>query len=105
MSGARIGRVRMKNGGADVRVLHQPPPEPASDIIRQLRTMADNLERGEHEPVDTVTVVVESARGEIAVFLWGDVGRGDSLPRTVGMLHLGIEHLTRMRLRGFEDEE
>lgn len=98
MSGCRIGRVRMKAGGADVRVLHRREPEPALDIVRMLREMADNIESGDYAPVLSCTPVLEFADGDIAVFGWGETG----LLRSIGVLHLGIEKLSRMRLADFE---
>lgn len=80
---------------AEVVTLH-----PCQDAVAMLRQMADNIEKGEHEPVRSITAVVEAASGAIEVFGWADTG----LLRSIGVLHLGIERLTRMRLRSFEDE-
>lgn len=78
---------------AEVITLH-----PHQDCVAMLRQMADNIEKGEHEPTRSITAVVESESGGVEVFGWADTG----LLRSIGVLHLGIERLTRMRLRLFE---
>lgn len=80
---------------AEVVTLH-----PCLDTVAMLREMADNIEKGEHEAVRSITAVVEAESGDVTVFGWADTG----LLRSIGVLHLGIERLTRMRLRSFEDD-
>lgn len=80
---------------AEVIALH-----PAKDIPAMLREMADNIESGEYAPMRSATKVAEFKDGAVEVFGWGDTG----LLRYIGQLHLGIERLTRMRLRSFEDD-
>ena len=81
---------------AEVVTLH-----PCLDVVAMLREMADNIEKGdgEHGEVRSVTACVETNKGKIEVFGWADTG----ILRSIGVLHLGIERLTRMRLRQFED--
>lgn len=80
---------------AEVITLH-----PAHDVVAMLRQMADNIEKGAVAPVRSVTAVVEHDDGDCQVYGWADTG----LLRSIGVLHLGIERLTRMRLRQFEAE-
>lgn len=79
---------------AEVVTLH-----PCLDVVAMLREMADNIEKGDVAPVRSVTAVVEHEDGDVQVYGWADTGP----LRSIGVLHLGIERLTRMRLRQFED--
>ena len=100
MSAARVARVRMKAGGADVRVLHQPDPDPAENIVLQLRTMASNIESGATAAVRSVIAVVEfDADNNVQVFGWGDLDHTEA----VGLLTLGTAKVVRDRLAAFED--
>ena len=88
-------RKRSKPQLAEVITLH-----PFLDIPAMLREMADNIEKGEVVPIRSATVVAEHTDGEVVVYGWGETG----LLRSIGVLHLGIENLTRMRLKQFEDQ-
>lgn len=79
---------------AEVVTLH-----PRQDIVAMLRQMADKIETGEVENVRSVTAVAEFDDGSVDIYGWADTG----LLRSIGVLHLGIERLTRMRLRQHED--
>lgn len=51
MSAARIGRIRMKNGGAEVRLIRQETPNPdgenwRGDIVRCARNIAGHSKPG-----------------------------------------------------------
>ena len=71
MSGCRIGRVRMKNGGADVRVLHTPVREDDGEnwngkMIANARHLAD------FGPVASYVVVAVYEDGTYALGWRGD---------------------------------
>lgn len=55
MSQARIGKIRMKAGGAEVRVLHRPQGDQSAKIIRHAHVIAKMSEPGS-ELVGFVTI-------------------------------------------------
>ena len=95
MSGCRIGRVRMKNGGADVHVLHNPN-KGCNDIPDMLREAANNIESG-RVPVESGAAVFQHADDTISIYGWGEYGNRPAA-QFIGLMHLGIGEATRQRL-------
>lgn len=89
----------MKAGGADVRVLHTPQPEPYKNIVRMLRQLADDIEQGEDADIESVALIAERDDGEITVYGWG----ADERPAyIIGLLQMGAHRLARMQTCAFE---
>lgn len=63
-------------------------------IPETLRVIAQEIEDGKHEAIESAAVVIEKEDGGVEVF-----GLGDSeLVRTLGLLLLGQHRLAAMRL-------
>lgn len=69
MSGARIGRVRMKNGGADVRVLHTP------EVQGMARAMVQDARDCAQKPVIAYALV--AIRGDGCIYTSARTNFGD----------------------------
>ena len=70
MSGCRIGRVKMKAGGADVRVLRPKSWNDAHNIPGSLRMAARNIEQMEVQP-RTALFIIRRDSGQVALYGWG----------------------------------
>lgn len=91
--GCRIGRIRMKNGGAEVRVLHNPN-KGYTNIPDMLREAANNIESG-RIPVDRAAAVFQHSGGGISIYGWGEYGSNE-VPEFIGLMHLGIAEAVKM---------
>lgn len=72
----------------------------SKDIVAQFRRMADQLESGEIEHLESLVSVGE-IDGEIQLFGWGNV---DGL-RAIGLLSLGLAQLNKQTLEWMETGE
>lgn len=69
----------------------------ANDIAAQFRSMADDIESGEIEHIESMVSVAE-IDGQIVLYGWGNI---DGM-RATGMLALGSAQLTRQTLDAME---
>lgn len=80
----RISRVRMKNGGADVRVLHRNPP---SRITKHAQSFVDTLAEYEDPPSAYVAIAFWADDKEPwrapYIFSWDTCDRDLPLPRLI----------------------
>lgn len=69
----------------------------ANDIAAQFRRMADEIDSGEIEHIESMVAVAE-IDGQIVLYGWGNI---DGM-RATGMLSLGAAQLTRQTLDAME---
>lgn len=109
----RIGRVRMKNGGADVRVLHR---DPDSRIVSAARDFVRDMERYEEPPTAYVAIAYWASDDETRrphIIGWDTCDPGLTLPRLMAVASTQIadesavliaEHRVMRRL-GYREED
>jgi hypothetical protein len=92
---ARIGRIRMKNGGADVRVLPTAPslPDRRGGMMKHTRMVIDHSE--EHDPLVGHIVIGFFASGKSSV---GFYHNPDTCPIPRALLPAWIKELVRRDL-------